>query len=560
MSIAVPGVPASRKTPGVAFNVILGGAGTSAGIAPVRIMLLGNMIATAITGSSPTLSVAAGTASVENVYPVASDTDALALFGAGSELHRMSAAVLSQYPSATLFACPVAESGGTAASGVLTFATTATAAGTVRFNLCGEVIDVAVASGDTVTTIAAAAAAAINNANALPYTAQNSSGVLTVEMSFGAGAPVPDPYTAQNSSGVLTFTAKHKGPRGNVDVVDAYFLASGAVTATRITTSSTASGFGTTGTWSSTGTIGNEITLSSGSTADNFANALAAIEPSRYDRIVVACIDSTNLGRVSTALTTQAGPTIQKLQQGIAASVDTYANSISLAAGLNAARMSMAWHFASALPPPDVAAQYAAARVGGDAGVASAAIPGEGDDPAANLNGLELATITAQRTVADQPTATEIENALNNGLTPLAPSVDRPGFVTVVKAITTRASANGVPNYAVLGTQSVTVPDYVADFLRSDLRTTYRGFKLAPDSADGLPPTAPRVVTPSIARGHIARRLAAMEAQGILINVAANLPLLVVEIDTNNPARLNCEIPAAVIPGLDIIAGNIRQL
>ncbi len=535
MSIAVPGVPASRKTPGVAFNVILGGAGTSAGIAPVRIMLLGNMIATAITGSSPTLSVAAGTASVENVYPVASDTDALALFGAGSELHRMSAAVLSQYPSATLFACPVAESGGTAASGVLTFATTATAAGTVRFNLCGEVIDVAVASGDTVTTIAAAAAAAINNANALPY-------------------------TAQNSSGVLTFTAKHKGPRGNVDVVDAYFLASGAVTATRITTSSTASGFGTTGTWSSTGTIGNEITLSSGSTADNFANALAAIEPSRYDRIVVACIDSTNLGRVSTALTTQAGPTIQKLQQGIAASVDTYANSISLAAGLNAARMSMAWHFASALPPPDVAAQYAAARVGGDAGVASAAIPGEGDDPAANLNGLELATITAQRTVADQPTATEIENALNNGLTPLAPSVDRPGFVTVVKAITTRASANGVPNYAVLGTQSVTVPDYVADFLRSDLRTTYRGFKLAPDSADGLPPTAPRVVTPSIARGHIARRLAAMEAQGILINVAANLPLLVVEIDTNNPARLNCEIPAAVIPGLDIIAGNIRQL
>ena len=67
-------------------------------------------------------------------------------------------------------------------------------------------------------------------------------------------------------------------------------------------------------------------------------------------------------------------------------------------------------------------------------------------------------------------------------------------------------------------------------------------------------------MTPSIVRGFLAQQLAAMEAAGILINVAANLPLLVVEINASNSSRLDCEIPAEVIPGLDIVAGNVRQL
>ena len=61
-------------------------------------------------------------------------------------------------------------------------------------------------------------------------------------------------------------------------------------------------------------------------------------------------------------------------------------------------------------------------------------------------------------------------------------------------------------------------------------------------------------------RGFIAQQLKTLENRGILINVAANLSLLVVEINATNTSRLDCEIPAAVIPGLDIIAGNVRQL
>ena len=168
-------------------------------------------------------------------------------------------------------------------------------------------------------------------------------------------------------------------------------------------------------------------------------------------------------------------------------------------------------------------------------------------------------TISCRDVVADQPTSAEIENALNNGLTPLSPCGSRPGYASIVRSVTSRSLRSGVPNYAVLDTSSVTVPDYVGDFFRSDLATTFAGCKLGVDGANGEPPTPARVVSPSIVRSHIAGGLQAMENDGILIDVEANLPLLVVEADVV-PGRLNCEIPAEVIPGLHIIAGNVRQL
>lgn len=532
--IVVSGVPASRKTPGVNFNVVLGGPGTSSGAATKTIMLLGNMIGTAITGASPSFTVAAGTASTAAVVPVPSLADALVLFGQGSELYRMVAAVFAQYPAASLYACPVADAGGTAASGVLTIATTATAAFTVRLRLCGLVIDVPVASGDTAATIASAIADAINDNADLPF-------------------------TAQNSTGAITITAKQTGPRGNVLVVDAYFVNSAGFE-TRITTSSTSSGAGTTGVWSSTGTIGSEITLSSGATQDDFTAALAAIEPVRYDRIVGACIDATNAGRIVTHVNAQAGPTVQLLEQAVVPSVDTYANAVTFATGRNAPLLQVAWHHASVLPPPDVAAQFAAARLHGDSSVGGV-LPGEADDPAANLDGVNLATVLMQRVPADRPTATEIEGALNNGVCVVGASGSRPGYGAIVRSITSRSLASGVPNYAVIDTAYVTVLQYCADDLRSFLTSQLAGAKLGADLANGQPASrAPNVTTPSIIRSMILAKLVGYEESGVLRDVALNASLLVVEADGVTPGRVNCEIPCEPISALHNVAGNVRQL
>ena len=526
------GLPASRKTPGIYLAVILGGAGTSAGEAPKRILLMGNRIGTAIPGASPALSVAAGTMADATPTFCASADDAGTYAGRGSELHTMAAAVFEQYPDATVYLCGVADAGGTAATLVNTFATTANAAFTVRIYACGLTIDVPVASGDTAATIATNVADAINDADTLPF-------------------------TAQTSTGALTLTAKHTGPRGNTLTCAFSFIAASG-TETRVTTSSTTSSGATTGILSGGTQVDGEYFFASGATQDTFAAAIASVATTKFDRIVGACIDATNIDLLAAHLDSLALVTSQKRQQGIVGSVAASAAAITLATGRNKSRLQIVWHYNSRIPPWAFAAQVGAARLIGDS-AAGGRLVGEATDPAANLDGLELVSVTAQNTIADQPTATEIESALNNGLTPLVPSTNRPGYTIIARSITSRSLASGVPNYAVLDTSNVTICDYVADDLNSFLASTYAGFKITSDSSDGTPPRAPNVTSPSLIRAVIAQRLAEFEERAIIKDTTANLPLLTVTASAT-PGRIDCNIPCEPMPGLHVLGGDVRHL
>lgn len=535
MAISIPGLAASTKTPSVYLNVVLGGPGTSAGAAPQKILLIGNKITTTLTGAAPAFEVGMGL--MPNATPTfcASTDDALQLSGQGSELHRMARAVFAQDPTANVWLASCAESAGAAASAELTVATTATGAFSVRLRLCDQVLDVPVASGDTATSIATNIATAINNAADLPY-------------------------TAQFALGVVTITAKNKGPRGNSLIVDAYITAPSTPIELRITSSSTASPFATTFQWTSVGSvIGQEYPLSGGTTVDSIATVLASVAAMKFDRIVIASNDATNIGRLVTHLDNLAAVTVGIRQQGIAGTIDTLANATTLATGRNASRLQIAWHYASKIPGPEVASTVASARLAGD-GSLGGSLVGESSDPAANLDGVQLATVLAQTSIADQPTSTEVESALNNGLAALTPSGARPGFCVLARSITTRSLFNGTPSYSVIDTAFVTVCDYVADDLQISIATTYQGFKLGADSASGLPPLSPRVTTPSLVRSYILDRLAGYEARAILRDVTVNASLLVVEADAVVSGRLNCEIPCEPVSGLHIVAGNVRQL
>ena len=116
MSVIIPGLSTSQKTPGVYLNVILGGPGTSAGAAPESILLIGNKLEVAISDSAPTIDVADGTMPLATPTFCASVDDALTLCGQGSELHRMARAVFAQYPAANLFLAANAVSAGSAAT------------------------------------------------------------------------------------------------------------------------------------------------------------------------------------------------------------------------------------------------------------------------------------------------------------------------------------------------------------------------------------------------------------------------------------------------------------
>lgn len=538
MSIIVPGFSASQAVPGIYLAVILGGAGTSAGVAPQRIMLMGNkiaspIVATATYASTATRTVTTAAGTMANATPtfVASADDAATLAGNGSELHLMARAVFAQYPDATCYLCASAEA-ATAADLVLTFATTASAAFTVQIWSAGQVYNIPVATGDVAQDIAANVCVAINSDPNLAF-------------------------TASNSAGVVTFTAKNTGARGNALLLRAYFVDS-AGAATRITTVSTTSPGSTTGVLSSGADEGEEYRFAGGGSADSNIAALAAIDTTRYNRIVGAYLDTDNIGRMVTHVTAMATAIEQKWQQVIVPSTDTDENAIALAENKNAARLQLVWHYNNPVPPCVTAAEVAAARLIGDAR-AGGILPGEASDPAANLDGMKLVTTPPQYGVADQPTGTELNNCLNSGVTPLAPDPDRASGTYITRSITTRCLSGGTPNYAVRDTTNVTVPDYTADYLRADLAVTFAGAKLGSDRADGLPPPAANVVTPSMIRDRIAFDLAQLEADGVLRDVEANLPLLVVQADTQVLGRVNANIPCEPVPGLHQIGGNVRQ-
>lgn len=529
---ATVGLSDSARVPQVKLAVVLGGAGASAGAQDKKILLVGNKITSALSGASPSFSVSAGTQADATPVFVASQDDAALLFGRGSELHRMAKAVFAQYPSALVYAVSSAEA-GTKASAVLTFATASTGAYTVRVVVGGRVIEASVASGDTVTTIASAVADAILDEPDLPV-------------------------TAQYSLGVLTITAKHGGTRGNDLTIDAFFVPPTGATPTRITTSSTSSGYGTTCTLSGNGTIGSEYTLANGATDDSLTAVLSAIDSSKYDRIAVAHRTTTQLDALVTQLDSQAGVSSQLRQQAITASILTLANATTLATGRNASRLQIVWHHATPTPVEEVAAQECAARLIGDA-YAGGVLAGEASDPAANLDGCRLATVQMQRYVADQPTATELQSALSNGLTPLIPS-GAGGKAAICRSITSRSLAGGVNNYSVLDTTNVTVPDAIADDLQSFLASNLSGAKLADDPSDGSIPRAANVVTPKSLRSLIYGRLKTRETDGWITDVDANAAQLSVTKHATVVGRVDCEIPCEPTPGLHIVGGNVRQL
>lgn len=531
MTIQVAGLSSSRKTPGIYLAAIVGGVPTSAGEVPEKIILLGNKITSNITAAAPSFTVTAGTQANATPVFIASADDAASYFGRGSELHREAIRLFEQQPDALVYAVATAESGGARASVICTFATTATGAFTVRVRMAGKTFDVAVASGDTATVIATAVANAILD-------------------------EVDLPVTAQFSVGALTISAKHPGPRGNAYHARLSFVDS-AGRETTITTGSTSSGNATTGILSGGAAEGGVYLFTGGTTQDDVTAVLAVIASTRYDRYVSAFRDAANLDLIAAQLDSMAGVLTQKRQQYIACSPDTLATATTLATGRNDARGQIVWHYVSPLPPEEVAAQECAARLAGDS-AAGGQLVGESTDPAANLDGLLLRSIEAQYDVADQPLATEIESALNNGLTPLQPAGSK---TSVVRSITTR-SLDGAsqPNYSVLDTSNVTVIDYCADDLQLDLATVFAGKKLAADPANGQPPQIANVVTPNSARARIHWKLKQYEEAGILRDVDANLPLLVVAEDPSVAGKLLAEIPAEPMPGLHIFGGNVRQV
>lgn len=449
----------------------------------------------------------AGTGTPDTVvYDLPDEETAITLGGVGSELHRSYVKAAKANPSATIKAIIVTESAGTAASQTITVANAATAAGTVRVWVAGEFVDVPIASGDANTATATAIEAAIDDQSAWPVTASVLAGVVTV-------------------------TAKHKGPRGNsigirVEVFD--------VTAQTVV-------------------VGGSY-LASGATSDTPATALATALASRVHYIVSGYDDATNIDLLKTHVLAQALPETGRRTRVICAFSGSFANGITLATGRNEPRVQVIQHVGCESPTSEIAAAFA--------GVLSRY---ESLSCAYNLDGIEVPGIVASPRTADAPTSGNKQGAVNNGVTLLTGTA--PGSsLRIMRSVTSKSlDASTQPDYRVLDTSKVAVPDFIADDLAVFIADRFPNALIAPDDPNGEPPAA-GTVTPAMMKDALYERLRSYDAGNrqavlaLLTGVDDLVDQLVVEIAATPAGRFNVAVPLDVVDGLHQVGVDVRQL
>ena len=402
--------------------------------------------------------------------PIADDSDAKARFGPRSELYQMYRAYTAVDSGATIYGVAVTESAGNQSTGTLTFVNNANASSTLKVTIIGYETQVAIASGDTPTVIAAATASAINSA-------------------LGATLPV----RANAVAGVVTIAAANKGLRGNFIIGDIG--------------SPDTFGFRASFTQPCNTTVTKAITIN-GSTADNGAAAIASVSNSEiYYHVSPWHQNSTNptVGN-STALSssdgqngelldmikTQALPINGKEQCMLAGFVDNQAAATTVGRGLNSVRGFVFHAERSEWTPAMIAAQHAAV-------VRSQQIA----QPAANFAGYTDSDQTVYQmptpfSVGDRPTTVEIRADLNNGVCPVAYRPD--GKAYLVRFITSKCLNDALdPDYRARPGHITSVVDFAWGIVKQRWDSTKQPF-VADNPAEGQNPQA-RTTTPNMVDG-----------------------------------------------------------
>lgn len=503
-NIVLTGLTANDAVPGnyIEINWAVGDSGGFQGEYPI--LLIGNK-------------TAAGDAVVDTqVYgptsdlPAQTETDVIARTGAGSELHRMWRRAAAVNKETSVFLLAVTESAGAPATLAITWTGTAAAAGSTRIWVGDESVDVAIATGDTPTVIAASAVAMVN-------------------------AKTYWPVTAANAAGVVTLTAKNRGPRGN------FLRGSAAVYGTGVVTTvapSVATAF------------------AGGTTEDDYTAALATILARRFYYIVPAANNATGtqLSAVVDQVNAQALPTSGIRQRVLAGSTGTANTATTIATGRNATLAELVWLGEADWTPAELAANQAAVYSLGEAGSKPRNNwSGYGQDEASQ----SLWKVPAPRS-GYVPTRATIKSLLSNGVSPIG--VGAYGRTYLVKGVTTRSLQGGQPDYRIRDRHRVTQLHRFAEDLLAKLVKQFSGKDLGDDLKAGERPADGNLVTPLILRAAVLRLIddylsAARFKNGDTIKAGT-----IVQRSPVSANRVEIKIPAQLIDILDQTAVAIDQL
>lgn len=453
--------------------------------------LLGNPSTPKVLLIGPKVSSASATA--EQVYgpdTLTSEADVVTYFGAGSPVHRMWLRFQQVCKTAPIYAIAPAESAGTNGTMTVVFATNATSNGRFDYTICGESFSVAVTNGDTPTIVGEAFEAEVNRRTWLPFTANNSSGTVTLTAKI---------------KGTNANWCRHRGSLVNVSGMTATLAAATPV---------------------------------NGATDETYTNALAAILGEDYDYIVPGINPTgTSDGRfaaLSTQVQTQKLPTTGIRQQVIGATADSLANATTYVTAYNKAENQILHQKNSEWEPMELAAHMAGVRY----------LLETGNDPGVSYDGYglgadDLWAAPPAYATADRPSAVNINTALSVGLTPIASK----GTKSYVVMSCTAAGADP----RIRDTSKVTVAFRFADDLAARYASQWNRAKIADNQLDGAKPYPANVATPDrVKASTIVPLLRDYEDRGLLTDVANTILNTAVGIDPTVVTKMNARIPIKV--------------
>lgn len=496
--IPITGVALDFRVPGAYAEILFAQGPASAAIGAREVVFVMPMLS-------------GGTWTAGTMYQVNDSATAETGAGPGSPLHRGIRKFMTHNKDAKVWAVPVAETSGgspVAATVAITVATTPTSTGTATVTICGEDASYTYKTTDTVTTIAAGLKAAINAKSWLPV-------------------------TADNAAGVLTLTAKLKGISQGTNTIGVIRVRA-AITAGTATTISSAGAF-----------VGASVAGVEGSTteATKFETALATLDAVRKYYIVSSANDATSLGKLKTHIVNKSEPRRGLRSRGIAAYTGAGADAATIATGRNYERLELYWQENS---------EHDCAEIAG--AMAAIVQKTEGVDVTANMSGYRLSDILLPcYDAADRPTDTEQNDAINDGVSPIA--TDELGAYLVMHVNTrSKNSAGSQDDFRATEAHRVSGADSFVDQLLGNWSLNFSQKKFKDDErlADGkFNPNQGQianVVRPSTITPMIKRLMDDFDALGHLQDVTASKDSVRV---LKNGSRAECSIDLHVIDHLN---------
>lgn len=497
LSIPITGISSTYRVPGNYAEPVFAQGPSTSSSGPRKVL---------ITGAK----TSSGTWTAGTMYRVTSDSVASDGAGSGSPLHRAARAFLAANRTAEVYALPYAVSSGTGASaaiGTITIAGSPTSAGMLEVMICGETITLSVGTSDTATTLGDDLAGAINAKVWLPVTAVNTTGTVVI--------------TAKVVG--ISQNAANAGIRYRCRVISG--------TGVTITASSSLVGDGSTG-----------ATSGADGTTTEIANLTAALAASaltnKYYYNVLANNVSGAVAAYKSHIATKALPVNGLRECVVVGSNVALATAITHANAANYERVRYVWQPSSEHDAAELAGYMAAVYQAG-----------ESTDPGKNWDGYSGPDFLIQGTYssASWPTNADVNDAINNGLTPIASNASG---AYVVMSVTSRSkNSNGtIDDFRACESHRVSIVDAFTDDLILRITNNFGGQKLRDDQTDSKGAVNPNqvvprgVITPSRMKPAIRKLIDEYDSLGLLQDTDASKSSLLVIKSPTNSGRVEAQL------------------